>query len=147
MGRSGDPRKRQSEQSASTPAQVHVTDAEADLVASRARRVKRVVLCFLAALVHQYFAMNVLMTSGGHTGLVVSSILTGGVVTAMLVPGALTRGWSRWFMLVALAYVVRPEHLLFTLLVAETWVLHRFYVDEGPARRPSWLPARTPRNA
>lgn len=107
--------------------------------AQRRRAALGLIGCTVAAFVHVLLVAFALYAFGGDTSVTLVALGLAAAVTAVFVPYARKHGWHRWLALVGLALVTHPDLMLPTLMVAETWILHRFWVVEGPPR----LPGRT----
>ncbi|MDN5894594.1 MAG: hypothetical protein L0H93_11275 [Nocardioides sp.] len=101
-------------------------------------------VCLFLAFAHTAAAARVSTYGGGGDALVV--LILPAIVTAALIPQARRRGWVRWVSVWVLSYIVMPEFAAPTVAVAETWILHRFWVVEFPDNHASrWLKNRIAR--
>lgn len=101
-------------------------------------------LCGLAATIHVVLVMAVIGATGGESSATLLALAVAPILTAVFVPHSRRHGWHRWLALLGLTLVVMPDLYLPVLLVADTWILHRFWVVEGGIRLPFRVPARAP---
>lgn len=99
-------------------------------------------VCLFLAFAHTAAAARV-STYGGGEGDTLAVLILPAVFTAICIPQARRHGWLRWASMLALSYIVLPEFAAATVAVAETWILHRFWVVEYPDNHASrWVKNR-----
>lgn len=98
----------------------------------------------VAAFVHMVIFGLAIASSGGDTSVSVAALAIAPAITMLCVPYARHHSYRRWFAILGLSLTTYSDLLFPVLLVAEVWVLHRFWVVEGTPVKPGLFGRSTP---